>query len=156
MARVMLIGGIGAGKTSLKQRLSAGGGQATKTQVLTYSDSFIDCPGEYLEIPRYYHVLIDASHMVEEIWALQDAGKLRAIYPPGFAKVFNKPVVGIVTKIDLPEADPEAAAAQLRHAGLEGPIYLISSLSGAGCDDLLLRLKAIEESGPSRAADNDW
>ena len=120
--RIMLIGGIGAGKTSLKLMMTGVSGKAPKTQVMSYSDAFIDCPGEYLEIPRYYHVLIDASHMVSEVWALQDAKANRAIYPPGFAKVFSKPVVGIVTKIDLPDADTEKAILMLHQAGLEEPI----------------------------------
>ncbi len=144
MARILLIGGIGAGKTSLKLRISGGPGKATKTQVLTYSDIFIDCPGEYLEIPRYYHVLIDASHMVSEIWALQDSQRPRSIYPPGFSKVFTKPVVGIVTKIDLPDADPERAISLLNQAGIQAPIYLTSAVTGAGCEALALRLKDLE------------
>ncbi len=138
-----MIGGIGAGKTSLKLRISRETAKATKTQVLTYDTTFIDCPGEYLEIPRYYHVLIDASHMVSEIWALQDAKVLRAIYPPGFTRVFTKPVVGIVTKIDLPAADSLKAVALLKHAGLEDPIYLTSAVTGAGYEALNSRLKSI-------------
>jgi ethanolamine utilization protein EutP len=143
MGRILLIGGIGAGKTSLKLRMSGTTGKAPKTQVMTYSSTFIDCPGEYLEIPRYYHVLIDASHMVSEIWALQDAKAPRTKYPPGFAKVFTKPVVGIVTKIDLPDADPERAISLLKRAGLEDPIYLTSVMTGAGYEALALRLKDI-------------
>lgn len=143
-AKILLIGGTGAGKTSLKLRMSSETAKATKTQVLTYDSTFIDCPGEYLEIPRYYHVLIDASHMVSEIWALQDAKGFRAIYPPCFTKVFNKPVVGIVTKIDLPDADSLKAIALLKHAGIEDPIYLTSAVTGAGYEGLKSRLKSIE------------
>jgi ethanolamine utilization protein EutP len=145
MARILLIGGIGAGKTSLKLRMSGGAGKAPKTQVLTYSDTFIDCPGEYLEIPRYYHVLIDASHMVSEIWALQDSQKIRSIYPPGFTKVFTKPVVGVVTRIDLPDANPEMAISLLKQTGIQDPIYLTSAVTGAGCEALALRLKALDQ-----------
>lgn len=115
-------------------------GAAPKTQVLTYTDAFIDCPGEYLEIPRYYHVIIDASHQVAEVWALQDARSSRSVYPPGFARVFTKPVVGVVTKIDLPDADIERAVAFLRSAGIEGPIYLTSAVTGEGCEELRSRL----------------
>lgn len=144
MARILLIGGIGAGKTSLKLWLSGDAGKAPKTQVLTYSDTFIDCPGEYLEIPRYYHVLIDASHMVSEIWALQDSQQLRSVYPPGFSKVFTRPVVGIVTRVDLPNADPERAISLLKQAGIQDPIYRTSVVTGAGCEALALRLKDME------------
>ncbi len=142
--RILLIGGVGAGKTSLKMRMSNNTGKAPKTQVLTYTEAFIDCPGEYLEIPRYYHVLIDASHMVSEIWALQDAKAARAIYPPGFTKVFTKPVVGVVTKIDLPEANPERAVSLLAQAGLQQPFYLTSAVTGAGYEELGRRLLSID------------
>jgi ethanolamine utilization protein EutP len=89
-------------------------------------------------------VLIDSSHMVSEIWALQDSQKLRSVYPPGFSRVFTKPVVGIVTRIDLPDADPEKAISLLKQAGIQDPIYLTSVLTGAGCEALALRLKNIE------------
>lgn len=141
--RILLVGGIGAGKTTLKLRMTGNDGAAMKTQVLTFSESFIDCPGEYLEIPRYYHVVIDASHQVSEIWALQDAGATRSVYPPGFARVFSKPVVGIVTKIDLPDADIEGAIGMLKLAGIEGPFYLTSAVTGEGCDALRVRLEAL-------------
>ena len=60
MGKILLIGGIGAGKTSLKQMIMNEQVSYRKTQMLDYSELFIDCPGEYLEIPRFYHVLIDA------------------------------------------------------------------------------------------------
>ena len=105
MGKILLIGGIGAGKTSLKQMLMNEHVSYRKTQMLDFSQLFIDCPGEYLEIPRFYHVLIDASHQVSEIWALQDATKQRTFYPPKFAKVFNKPIIGIITKVDLEKSN---------------------------------------------------
>ena len=101
MGKILLIGGIGAGKTSLKQMLMNEHVSYRKTQMLDFSELFIDCPGEYLEIPRFYHVLIDASYQVSEIWALQDATKQRTFYPPKFAKVYNKPVIGIITKVEF-------------------------------------------------------
>ena len=55
MGKVLLIGGIGAGKTSLKQKLMNEHLSYRKTQMLDFSQLFIDCPGEYLEIPRFYH-----------------------------------------------------------------------------------------------------
>lgn len=146
-AKILLIGGTGAGKTSLKQKLQRQALSYRKTQVLEFSDLFIDCPGEYLEIPRYYHVLIDASHRAAEVWALQDATRSRSYYPPNFASVFTKPVVGIVTKIDRAEAAPAKAEDYLRLAGLKGPLYRVSALDGAGVDSLTRRLAALTADG---------
>lgn len=138
--RILLIGGVGSGKTTLRQRLLRESLVYRKTQVLEFSRLFVDCPGEYLEMPRYYHVLIDASHRAAEVWAVQDATRRRSYFPPNFAKAFAKPVVGIVTKIDHEKADPAAAAAHLRRAGIADPVYLVSALSGEGIAYLADRL----------------
>lgn len=143
MSKVLLIGGIGAGKTSLKQMLLNEELRYRKTQMLDFSKTFIDCPGEYLEIPRYYHVLIDTSHRVSEIWILQDATKKRTLFPPNFAKVFNKPVVGIMTKVDLAEANEEQAAFFLRYAGIVEPYYRTSIVLQEGLNSLRERLGAL-------------
>ena len=116
-----------------------------KTQMLDFSNLFIDCPGEYLEIPRFYHVLIDASHQVSEIWALQDATKRQTFYPPMFTRVFNKPVIGIITKMDLPKANVEHAISYLDYAGIKEPFYPISMINGEGYAPLRLRLEAFNE-----------
>lgn len=145
MGKILLIGGIGAGKTTLKQMLMHEQINYQKTQMLNYSQIFIDCPGEYLEIPRFYHVLIDASHQVSEIWALQDATKRRTFYPPKFAKVFTKPIVGIITKIDLLTASLEQAASYLTYAGIKEPFYPISMITGEGIEPLRTRLEALNE-----------
>ena len=145
MGKILLIGGIGAGKTSLKQMLMNEQVSYRKTQMLDFSQIFIDCPGEYLEIPRFYHVLIDTSHRVSEIWALQDATKPRSFYPPKFAKVFNKPIIGIITKVDLPKANVQQAVSYLADAGIREPFYPTSIINGEGFSSLRLRLEALNE-----------
>ena len=143
MGKILLIGGIGAGKTSLKQMLMNEQVIYRKTQMLDFSKIFIDCPGEYLEIPRFYHVLIDTSHQVSEIWVLQDATKPRTYYPPKFVKVFNKPIIGIITKVDLPKANVEQAVSYLADAGITEPFYPTSIINGEGFSPLRLRLEAL-------------
>lgn len=139
--KILLIGAVGAGKTSLKQALNQETLCYKKTQVMDFSSIFIDCPGEYLEIPRYYHILIDASHRVSEIWALHDSTKKRSYFPPNFAHVFRKPVIGVITKIDLPQADRELARTLLSYAGISEPYYEVSVLSGEGISSLAQRLR---------------
>lgn len=145
MGKILLIGGIGAGKTTLKQKLTDQEVRYRKTQMLDFSSVFIDCPGEYLEIPRYYHVLIDTSHRASEVWVIQDPTKPRALYPPNFTKTFRKPVIGIITKIDLPQADLKRAIAFLNSAGIQDPIYPVSAITEAGMDSLKVRLEALSE-----------
>ena len=140
--RILLIGGVGAGKTTLKQRLMSETLVYRKTQMLEFKGLFIDCPGEYLQMPTYYRVLIDASHRVTEIWALQDAANRRTLFPPNFAQVFKKPVIGVVTKIDRADADAEKAAKNLRQAGFITPVYHISARDGLGMEPLVQRMEA--------------
>lgn len=141
--KILLIGGIGAGKTTLKQKLLNQSIIYLKTQAMDYSSIFIDCPGEYLEIPRYYHVLIDASYVAAEVWALHDATRWNCPYPPNFASAFRSPVIGIVTKIDHCDACPAHAEDNLRRAGITGKIYHISAKEGAGIQDLALHMSAM-------------
>lgn len=138
--KILLIGSVGAGKTSLKQSLLREPLVYRKTQVLEFSSLFVDCPGEYVEMPQYYHVLVDAGHRVSEIWAIQDATRTRAYFPPNFAKAFNKPIIGVVTKIDHERADAVKAAEYLRLAGFTGQPYLVSALTGEGVGALAERL----------------
>ena len=140
--RILLIGGVGAGKTTLKQCLMQETQAYRKTQMLEFKGLFIDCPGEYLQMPTYYRVLIDASHRVAEVWALQDACNRRTLFPPNFAKVFTKPVIGIITKIDREDAAPEMAAKFLRQAGVTTPLLAISARDGVGVEPLVKRMEA--------------
>ena len=140
--RILLIGGVGAGKTTLKQSLMHETQEYRKTQMLEFKGLFSDCPGEYLQMPTYYRVLIDASHRVAEIWALQDATNRRTLFPPNFAHVFNKPVVGIVTKIDREDAVPVTAEKFLKQAGFSQPLFQISAREGLGMGPLVQRMEA--------------
>lgn len=141
-SRILLIGGVGVGKTTLKQCLMQETQLYRKTQMLEFKGLFIDCPGEYLQMPTYYRVLIDASHRVDEVWVLQDATNKRTLFPPNFTKVFRKTVVGIITKIDRADAVPETAEKLLRQAGVVAPIFPISAREGLGVEPLMLRMEA--------------
>lgn len=141
--KILLIGGIGAGKTTLKQRLLNQTLVYLKTQALDFSSIFIDCPGEYLEIPRHYHVLINAAIKAGEVWALHDATRRNCPYPPNFALAFRKPVTGIITKIDHADACPETAERHLRKAGITGPFFRVSAREGTGIPELARHLARV-------------
>ncbi|HEY3423702.1 MAG TPA: EutP/PduV family microcompartment system protein [Negativicutes bacterium] len=141
--KILLIGGVGAGKTSLKQKLLCQTLIYRKTQVLEFSNLFVDCPGEYLEMPKYYHVLIDTSHRVAEVWALQDATRRRSFYPPNFAQAFRKPVIGIITKIDKQDACATMAENFLRQAGISDVMYHVSAQNDEGIDALVRHLEVV-------------
>ena len=58
MKNVLLVGSIGAGKTTFRQRLQGTPIQYAKTQSIETFGSAIDTPGEYLEVGRYKHALM--------------------------------------------------------------------------------------------------
>ncbi|NLM04673.1 MAG: EutP/PduV family microcompartment system protein, partial [Clostridiales bacterium] len=104
-----------------------------KTQALEYYEDITDTPGEYLENRRFYNALIVASHDCDIIALLQDSSDKRCVFPPNFSSIFTKPIVGIITKIDLKEKDIEFARNCLQLAGAE-QIFEISSVEGIGLE----------------------
>jgi ethanolamine utilization protein EutP len=57
MRSILLVGSVGVGKTTLKQRLRGEDLEYAKTQALEVHDGVIDTPGEFLESRFYKHSL---------------------------------------------------------------------------------------------------
>ncbi|ATW25324.1 EutP/PduV family microcompartment system protein [Candidatus Formimonas warabiya] len=135
--RVMLVGAVGSGKTTLARVLNKEeAGAVKKTQAMEYSASSIDTPGEYVENPSYYRALFATSLEADAVVFIQDATRNRSIFPPGFAGAFAKPTFGVVTKIDHAQADVDRAREFLKSIGLSGGIHAVSAFTGAGMEDL--------------------
>lgn len=141
--RVMIIGAIEAGKSSLVRALFNDEQPARKTQALEYRDWLIDTPGEYSENPMFYRTLMATSLEASIILMVQDATRERNYFPPGFSQGFPQPCVGVITKIDHPEADPDKAEAFLRQSLGDGAVYRTSALTGDGVDELRAFLEKI-------------
>ncbi|RAP75065.1 EutP/PduV family microcompartment system protein [Paenibacillus montanisoli] len=141
MRKIMIIGAIGSGKSTLIKRLFGEQDAALKTQSLVYRDWLIDTPGEYSENPLYYRALMATSHEACALVLVQDATRTRNYFPPGFAGGFPIPAIGVITKMDAAEADGERAAILLRQslpAGSE--IFCTSSLNMLGLEELRAKL----------------
>lgn len=132
MKNVLLVGSIGAGKTTFRQRLQGTPIQYAKTQSIETFGSAIDTPGEYLEVGRYKHALMLASYDVDTVILIQAADNDDTRYPPGFATSFNREVVGVVTKTSL--ATPEQINQAITHLQRAGaaPILTVDSVTGDG------------------------
>ncbi|PTX64650.1 ethanolamine utilization protein EutP [Melghirimyces profundicolus] len=137
MGKVMLIGAVGAGKSTLVNRLLDRKEESKKTQTLNYHDWIVDTPGEYLENPLYYKALMATVLEVTHILVVQDSTRKKATIPPGFTNGIPKTPIGVVTKADHPEADINWAQTQLRKAMPKGPVVITSSFNGKGIDELL-------------------
>jgi len=137
MKDIILIGGTKAGKTTLLKVLN---GEKFKkidirTQSLEFEDQSIDTPGEYIENRQYYTALISAAQEAEIIGLVADATAEQYFFPPTFASIFTRPVIGIVTKIDDQKANIDYAKNILNMAGV-GKIFLTSALTGKGITEL--------------------
>ncbi|HBJ02601.1 MAG TPA: ethanolamine utilization protein EutP, partial [Lysinibacillus sp.] len=69
--RVMIIGGVQAGKSTLMNTLLGKESSANKTQALVYEDWIVDTPGEYIENPMYYRNIMATSLEVTHVIYLQ-------------------------------------------------------------------------------------
>lgn len=130
--RVMMMGPIGAGKTTLTNALLESSSSATKTQTLSYRDWIVDTPGEYMENPYYYKTIMATALEVTHLIFLFDATRGKLTFPPGFSQGFTKLPIGVITKSDHPDADIERAIRILRMALPKGPIVVTSAVTGAG------------------------
>lgn len=140
MRKIIFIGRSEAGKTTLTQAMKGEKITYHKTQYVNHFDVIIDTPGEYAETKNLGGALAMYSFEADVVGLLLSAIEPYSLYPPCVTPIANREVVGIVTKIDHPLAEPEQAAEWLRLAGCE-KIFYISSLTGEGVAELLEYLR---------------
>ena len=130
--RIILIGRSAAGKTTLCQRINHEDLAYHKTQtVQVINQTMIDTPGEYLERRYFRGALMVTATDADVIVFVQDATE------DGTNSQFAKPAVGVVTKCDIAAPEQvERAKKYLRMAGADR-MFVTSSVSGEGVDDLL-------------------
>ncbi|WP_070000594.1 EutP/PduV family microcompartment system protein [Cellulosilyticum sp. I15G10I2] len=140
MKKVMLIGKSGSGKTTLIQAIKNLPQQYIKTQTIHYIDEFIDMPGEYLENRSLYRALIVTAIQADIICLIVDAASCDNWFPEGFASMFTKPVLGIVTKADQKNADTNRALEYLKQAGAQ-KVVITSSYYKQGIKEIAALLE---------------
>ena len=144
MKKVIFIGQSGSGKTTLCQKLNQEDIHYKKTQAVELLGESIDTPGEYLENRRFYNALIVTAVDAGIIALVADPTSEYQAIPPGFAQIFGKKVIGIVTKIkEAGQGKVEKAVRQLREAGVSR-IFSVDTPDGTGIPELAAYL---EEAG---------
>lgn len=148
MKKIILIGRSGAGKTTLTQALKGEEIKYHKTQYVNYFECIIDTPGEYAQTHELGYALALYSYEADVVGLLLSATEPYSLYPPNITCMVNREVVGIVTQINAPGADPERAAGWLRLSGCK-KIFYVDSTEGTGVSDILsyLREEETEENG---------
>ncbi len=135
MKKILLVGKSGSGKTTLTQALQGLDLRYRKTQAVSYVGCFVDTPGEYLENRRYYSALIASSTQCDVVALVQDGTALNSVFPPKFASMFTKNVIGIVSKVDHEGCDRVRAEKFLHWAGVK-EVVCTSSVDNIGLTDL--------------------
>lgn len=137
MKKVIMIGHVACGKTTLCQRLNGMERGYKKTQALEFFPNSIDTPGEYLERRSLVHALMVTSVEADVALFLHDATSERFMFSPGLAGSFPIPVAGVVNKIDKATDKQRSDARQLLELTGASPIFEISAKTGEGMDALL-------------------
>lgn len=132
MRKIMMIGKIGCGKTTLGQRLTGQDVHYHKTQAIQVLGSdIVDTPGEYLEQKQFYKALIVTAVEADVILLLLSATDEQNAFSPRMSSMFSgKPVIGVITKTDLCR-DPERLREGRELLELAGALAVIET----GLDD---------------------
>lgn len=136
MRRIIFIGKSGAGKTTLTQTMKNKPVEYHKTQYVNYHDVIIDTPGEYAENASLAAALALYSYEADVVGLLISATDSYSLFPPNITCLVNREVVGIVTQVDKPGANPERAKRWLENSGCK-KIFFVNAKTGDGVGNLL-------------------
>ena len=140
MRKIILIGRVAAGKTTLTQALRGEEIHYYKTQYINYMDTVIDTPGEYTELRQTSGALALYSYEADVVGLVLSANEPYSIFSPGITSLVNREVIGIISGIDKPDANVERVERWLRLAGCK-KIFPVSAVTGEGLADIIAFLE---------------
>lgn len=140
MRKLVLMGRSEAGKTTLTQALRGEEIHYYKTQYVNNYESVIDTPGEYAQSHRLGKALALYTYEADVVGILVAANEPYSLFPPNVTCQANRECIGIVTKIDLPNANIPLADRWLQIAGCK-KIFHVNSIKGVGVPEILEYLK---------------
>jgi ethanolamine utilization protein EutP len=138
MKNIIFMGKTGSGKTTLCQKLDELELKYKKTQSVEIYNNAIDTPGEYMENRSLYNALITTSVDAKVIAIVYDCTQEENYIAPGFASMFCKEVIGIITKINNADSenDINIAKERLEMAGVN-KIFKVDTIDNIGIEELL-------------------
>ena len=140
MKKIVLMGRSECGKTTLTQALKGEKIHYHKTQYINHFDVVIDTPGEYAQTHHLGYALALYSYEADVVGLLLAANEPYSLFPPNITCMVNRDVIGIITKIDAPDARPERAARWLRLSGCRR-IFYVNSRTNEGVGEILEYLR---------------
>jgi ethanolamine utilization protein EutP len=135
--RIMLMGPGGSGKTLLANAINGSAIPGKRTQNMVYGEKTLDVPGVYLESPWMHKHLIAAAQDASHVLMISAQSSPREYYPPGFAKAFRVPVIGVITGYGEKTEIDGWCIRQLKKAGVKEPYYPVNMADMSGFDELM-------------------
>jgi len=140
MKKIVLMGRSGAGKTTLNQALKGERIEYRKTQYINNFDIVIDTPGEYAQTKHLGNARALYSYEADVVGLLLAADEPYSLYPPNITCMVNREVIGIVTKIHEPVANPQRAYQWLKLSGCQ-KVFFVDTTQYEGIPELMEYLK---------------
>lgn len=136
MRKMYLCGRSEAGKTTLIQALKGEQTVYDKTQYVNTWDVLIDTPGEYYETKSLTcKALYCYSFECDLEGLIVGADEPFCVLVPGLHTCLNRPLIGVITKVDAPNANVPMVRQWLVEAGC-CPIFEVDSITGRGIQEL--------------------
>ena len=132
MKKIILIGNVACGKTTICQYLNHMEIKYKKTQALEVYNTTIDTP-----------LMVTATE-TDQVVFVQDASRDQFFFSPGQSSAFTLPVAGVVTKIDIATPKQIADAVELLQLAGADPIFKVSPMTGEGMEELAAFLEEKE------------
>lgn len=139
MKKLILMGRSESGKTTLSQVLNGENINYDKTQYIKFDNCLIDTPGEYAQTQHLGRALALYSYEADIVGLLLSATESYSLFPPCITSMVNREVIGIVTKCEQQDANPDRAENWLRISGCK-KIFKVDSVTGFGINDLITYL----------------
>ncbi|MBQ8374659.1 MAG: EutP/PduV family microcompartment system protein [Clostridia bacterium] len=154
MKKIILIGRVAAGKTTLTQALRGEEIKYFKTQYINYMDTVIDTPGEYTERRETSGALSLYAYEADVVGLVLSANEPYSIFSPCLTSMVNRAVIGIVSGIDKPDANVERVTRWLHLAGCK-KVFPVSAITGEGLEALVKFLEedSDEQNGSDRVCE---
>ncbi|MCC0631744.1 MULTISPECIES: EutP/PduV family microcompartment system protein [unclassified Clostridioides] len=148
MKNIIFMGKTSSGKTTLCQKLDELEIRYKKTQSIEIYKNAIDTPGEYMENRALYNALITTAVDAKVVAIVYDATQEENYMAPGFASIFCKETIGIMTKINkLDKNQIDLGIERLTLAGVN-KIFKVDTIDDVGIDELfeyLNEIRSLEE-----------
>ncbi len=134
----MIVGLAGAGKSTISDLVEGEQSSHQHREDCFYRTCCFEVPGSYVENQWMHSILIMLSqNQASAVLLLIDGATGQTLYNSGFARAFNEPCLGVLTKCDLlDEAQRARGLALLADAGCDETLC-VSRETGEGLEALM-------------------